>query len=450
MIASGHSHALLSRQLRRLGLHADVAPKLDEWQALLKTVARSYEETDQERYTAERALAISSRELRDLNEELKKASASKLALERDKLQKSLATLEATLEAAADGVLIVDAARNIVRFNTSFIALWRLPADAQSKPGDYPSVFSHVLTQVAEPAAFARRIAYLYEHLDQSSTDFIHCVDGRVIERQSAPVLLGDHTPTGRVWIFRDITARWNHEKELRAAKLLAEEGSRAKCDFLANMSHELRTPLNAIIGFGAVLDRTARDTLSAKEQTYLGYINEAGQRMLCLVDDLLHLRALEEEKLELESVDVACVAREAIDVMRARAEDKCVALITDVGDVPNVVADRAAVRQVLVNLISNGIKYTARGGQVRVAMRVAGAAVSIEVSDDGIGISPEDVPHLFSYYEERGAKHAHNMKGSGIGLALTKALVTKQRGEIAARSTVGEGSTFSVLLGVAS
>lgn len=221
--------------------------------------------------------------------------------------------------------------------------------------------------------------------------------------------------------------------------------------FLANMSHELRTPLNSILGFARVLDRTIGSGLDTKQREFFHYILHAAEHMLRLVNDLLDLRSLEENKLALERVDLEPVAHEVAGLLQPLFEEKRIHFTLCVSSgLPLAVAERRSVVQILINLLSNAVKFTPAGGSVGMSAEASGSSISIKVSDTGIGIEATNQERLFTYHEQLGAKHAHSMKGSGIGLALTKALVTKQGGSISVESAPNEGSTFTVVLQAAS
>jgi signal transduction histidine kinase len=372
-----------------------------------------------------------------------------LARERDNVRLNNAVHEATLEAATDGILVVDRNLEISSLNRRFIELWRIPEDIAARR-DRAELLSFVTKQLRDPTGYAARIAYLYEHLTESAVDLVHCADGRVFERTSAPVLIDGHIPYGRVWFFRDISQNWEREQHMLAAIAEAEEAARTKSDFLANMSHELRTPLNAILGFSRVLERVAAPLLAERHRNYLGYINQSGEHMLQLVNNLLDLRGLEERELNLDSIDLCSVAREATEIVQALADQKQLRLALHIPpDLALVRGEHHAIMQILINLLSNAIKFTPEGGVITVSARAIGAKVKLSVRDSGVGISKADQHRLFTYFEQLGAKHQHNMKGSGIGLALTRALVLKQGGSIHVSSAPGEGSTFEVAFEVA-
>jgi signal transduction histidine kinase len=368
----------------------------------------------------------------------------------NKLRQALAVHEATLEAAMEGILVVDQQLQIVGINRRFAEMWRIPEHLYvSRHRD--EMMARILSQVQNPEAYAARIQYLYRNITQTSTDMVYCKDGRVLERKSAPILMDGHIPYGRVWFFRDVSKDWEREQKLLAAMEAAEEASRAKSDFLANMSHELRTPLNAILGFSRVLERVAAPILPERYQRYIEYITQSGEHMLQLVNDLLDLRVLEQRELTLGPIDVQTVTREAADIVNALAEEKKLTLTVSIpSDLPLVHGERRALVQVLINLLSNAIKFTPEGGKVTLSARRAERWVRVAVQDSGVGIAKADQRRLFTYFEQLGAKHQHNMKGSGIGLALTKALVLKQGGTIEVHSVIGQGSTFEIAFEVAS
>jgi PAS domain S-box-containing protein len=248
-------------------------------------------------------------------------------------------------------------------------------------------------------------------------------------------------------VAEDTTDERARESELYLAKEHAERASRAKSEFLLNMSHELRTPLNAILGFARVLRRTAHDRLSDDERAHLADVVGAGEHMLQLVNDLLDLRSLEAVGLDLAPTDLLSAVDQAIALTRSLVAERGQRLTVVAPEVlPHVLGERRAVVQVAVNLLTNAIKFTPDGGHIELAITLDGPIVCLRVTDSGPGIAPADQQRLFVYFEQLGAKHAHGMRGSGVGLALTRALVERMRGTIAVASDVGAGASFTVSL----
>jgi signal transduction histidine kinase len=234
-------------------------------------------------------------------------------------------------------------------------------------------------------------------------------------------------------------------EQIAAAYAEAEQASHGKSSFLASMSHEMRTPLNSILGFAQVLETQRFGKLTERQQEYVEYILRAGKHMLNLVNDLLDLRRVVEDRtaIAVTRLELGPAIEEAIELVKALAEQKHHAVTWTIEPrLPDALADRRAVVQILVNLLSNAVKFTPPSGRIVVNARANPNAIVVAVEDTGIGIPAEHHDKLFTYFEQLGAKHAYGLKGSGIGLALTRALVERLGGRIAVHSAPGVGSTF--------
>jgi len=238
--------------------------------------------------------------------------------------------------------------------------------------------------------------------------------------------------------------------ELEKAKDSAEAASRAKSQFLANISHELRTPLNAIIGFSSILMHQLFGALG--DQKYLEYakdINESGAHLLDIINDILDLSKAEAGKLSLnyEEVHVGKSITKAITILSERAEKGNVTIATNIPKMlPALIADRLRVLQILLNILSNAVKFTDEGGQVKVAVstRELGGEIShiiITVSDTGIGMSPEDIEKAFQSFGQVDSGLNRKYEGTGLGLPLTKKLMELHYGSIEIESELGRGSS---------
>jgi signal transduction histidine kinase len=363
------------------------------------------------------------------------------------LLSTLAVAETVAEAMSDATVLVGSLGHILRFSAGFPSLWGIsPEQAQHLAGSSAiALLASTLNGSDERIGVLRGL----HKIGDPAVAQLQLRNGSVLEARL--VFVSSEEDLGRVslWAFRDMTESWSRERELRAAQERAEQAARATRDALANISHELRNPLNAIIGFGRVLGRAAAGVLSDKHYKYLVSITESGERMLRLVDDLVELRAAD-EPLPLETVDVASVVREVSDTFGESARSQGIQLAVRLsGSLAYARADRTALSRALTNLVSNALKFTPEGGEVEISVRTEGPRLELCVRDSGCGIALEDQPQLFDYVERVGAKHAHHMKGSGIGLALVKALVAKQGGAVAVQSALGQGSEFKVSLEVA-
>ncbi len=262
--------------------------------------------------------------------------------------------------------------------------------------------------------------------------------------------------THMLGIVTDITAqRQAEEARLQSQRLEAEnrqiqEASRLKSQFLANMSHELRTPLNAIIGFSDVLRSGAVPVELPQHLEFLGHIGTSGRHLLQLINDVLDLSKVESGKFEFypEPVQLPLVVQEVQDVLHTAILSKRIQLVCEIdAALTDIVIDESRLKQVLYNYLSNAIKFTAQGGRVNLRATPEGTErFRIEVEDNGIGIAEEDIPRLFSEFQQLDDSYGKQHQGTGLGLALTRRLVEAQGGEVGVRSVVGQGSVFHLVL----
>jgi len=239
-------------------------------------------------------------------------------------------------------------------------------------------------------------------------------------------------------------------RKYEAEKVRAEAANQAKSEFLANMSHELRTPLNAINGFSEIMLTEMFGTLGdSRYRDYAQDILNSGQHLLALINDIMDMSKIEAGKMKLNFEEVALdeVVEDAARIVRHRAEAAGLALSLDAPRLPPIEADQRAVKQVLLNLLSNAVKFTPRGGDVTVLVDcVEDEMVRVRVRDTGIGIASEDLARLGRPFEQIESQQAKTQQGTGLGLALSKALVELHGGELAIESTPGKGTTVSFSL----
>jgi len=232
----------------------------------------------------------------------------------------------------------------------------------------------------------------------------------------------------------------NYEQE----KIRAEEANQSKSEFLANMSHELRTPLNAINGFSDIMKKELFGPLG--DPRYAEYVNDilfSGQHLLSLINDILDMSKIEAGKMTLntEAMQMNDMVAQVIRIVRGRADENRLRLVYEDITLPEIEADPRAVKQILLNLTTNAIKFTPEGGVVTLAVEPKSAGLIIRVSDTGIGISKEDIERLAQPFEQIDSDHSRQHEGTGLGLALSKSLVELHGGNFTIESVVGQGTT---------
>ena len=382
------------------------------------------------------------------------SAAGWVSLLRRRVERQTGVIRSTLESTADGILVVASTGRVVTWNKKFQELWRVP-DPIITPRDYERLLEFMAGQVERPSEARSRARNLIADPLAKSDHVLKFLDGRVFDRHSEPWLVGG-APAGRVWSFRDITAEIEANQELQRAKAAADAANKAKSEFLANMSHEIRTPMNGVIG----MTELALDTdLSAEQRGYLELAQTSAQNLLTVVNDILDFSKIEAGKLELESIEFKL--RGSLDptvkTLAVRAHQQGLELNYRVDrEVPeSVVGDPSRLRQVLINLLGNALKFTETGEiNVRVVQeRVEEdcAHLHFSVQDTGIGIPAEKQPAIFESFAQADVSTGRHYGGTGLGLTISKRLVEIMGGRLWVESVPGQGSTFhfTMRLGIA-
>lgn len=256
-----------------------------------------------------------------------------------------------------------------------------------------------------------------------------------------------HTPQEFIMLehgFADMSKRLREREQERDAKLAAEAANRAKTAFLSRMSHELRTPLNAVLGFTQVLKLDHGEPLSERQRNMIGLIDNAGQHLLSMITDVLDFSRIESGQLriEFERVDACSLIEECHHMMAAEASQAGLQLIVAVDNPSGAVrADRTRLKQVLLNLLSNALKYNRPGGHVTLSLQRHGNKLRFAVQDTGLGMAPDQLIHLFEPFNRLGRHHS-DKPGTGIGLVICKQLLALMGSELQVRSEPDQGSTF--------
>jgi PAS domain S-box-containing protein len=341
-----------------------------------------------------------------------------------------------VDAMRDGVLTVDAGGGIVQFNRAAEALFGL----------------------ARQQALGQPLQALLPDFDVAgAAGAVREVTGRRADGSALPLEASVsrlETAEGRLAtvVLRDMSELLLARGE-RQARAALEASDRAKTEFLSRMSHELRTPLNAVLGFAGLLHADPQSRLDARQRERVEHIERAGAHLLALVNEVLDLSRVESGQmaLSLEAVDLRGVLREAVGMVSPLAATHAVAVSFDDGEPLQPMwtqADRVRLRQVLVNLLSNGIKYNQRGGAVRVTCVATGGEPvrwRVQVADTGRGIPPEQLAHLFEPFNRLGAENS-GVDGTGIGLVLARRLTELMNGTLRIDSAAGHGTVATLEL----
>ncbi len=361
------------------------------------------------------------------------------------------TIRATLDSTADGILVVDSAGRIVAHNQKFVAMWSVP-EPVLKLRHQRALLDFVKPQLKDTEAFTSKVPSAYADAGAKTDDVIELNDGRVFERHSEAQRVKGKT-VGRVWGFRDVTERRRAERELRIAKQAAEAANLAKSEFLARMSHEIRTPMNGVLGMSDLLLDTG---LNPDQHEFASLVKSSADSLLTVIDDILDFSKIEAGRLEIESLEFNlrdCMAL-SIKALALRAHQKGLELTCDIGpEVPErVVGDSCRLRQVIVNLIGNAIKFTERG---EVGLGVAldsraedGFQLHFVALDTGVGIAPEKQAAIFDAFSQADGSIARKFGGTGLGLTISARLVELMGGKIWVESDLGRGSEFHFTVSV--
>ena len=384
-------------------------------------------------------------------------------LAQARAQSAEGRLRDAIESVSEAFVLWDRHDRLVMYNRNYRSFFRLDPQLL-KPGVQRE-------EVEEVARMAMR-QDLRASGDRKDVREVELVDGRWVQISERRTAEG-----GLVVTATDITAvkaqeeaRRLNEEELRKAvvnlersqtelsdlarkyemeKVRAEAANQSKSEFLANMSHELRTPLNAINGFSEIMLAEMFGSLGdSRYKDYAQDILNSGQHLLALINDILDMSKIEAGKMSLsfEPTAVEEITEEAVRLVRTRAESAGLILSSEVPLLPDIEADYRAVKQVLLNLLSNAVKFTPRGGSVFVSAEQLGDLVQISVRDTGIGIASEDLDRLARPFEQIESQHAKTQQGTGLGLALSKALVEMHGGVLELASSPGQGTIASFSL----
>lgn len=406
-------HPTLKRQLKRVGADENYPPTLEAWQELLTRVNTAYQGADQERYVLERTLSISSNEMQKLYENLKRSSESALNQEKDKLLSILTSL-------ADGILEIDIQGNILYANPVALATLNMTHAALTNKQllDFFRLHSADLTPIEDNHQLESLLQQTKGLRDDNAL-LIRTDQSHLAVSFALSPIQQNNSIAGYVVTFRDMSLQKAAEEELRKAKELAEDAAETKANFLATMSHEIRTPLNGVIGTATLLSDTSLD---ATQQEYVSTLKRSAEVLLSLINDILDFSKMDAGKLTLESIPFAPTAliNDLNSMFQSQFEQKNLKTHYQLDDkLPTwLLGDEHRLRQVLINLIGNALKFTEQG-EVTVYVKLVGVLgnqcrIRFSVQDTGIGISTVAQARLFEAFTQADGSTTRQFGGTGL------------------------------------
>ncbi len=367
------------------------------------------------------------------------------------VEMSLRERQVVLDTIDYGVLILDPQMRVRVHNRAFRDLWGVSEDVLRAQPTVRELLETYRDRVRHGVPDAEWASYVDRRLAEiraaaSPAREWHLADGRVLQYEVVALPDG-----GRMVTYFDLTELKRAETELRAAKEQAEAANRHKSEFLANMSHELRTPLNAVLGYTELIRDGIYGEVPAKIVEVIERVRHNGRHLLGLINDVLDLSKIEAGQLTLAEADYSLrkLVLEVVSATEALAAEKRLALEVDVPvDLPLGHGDERRITQVLLNLVSNAIKFT-DGGGVSVRARAEDGSLLVAVADTGIGIAAQEQERIFGEFQQVDGSSTRKKGGTGLGLAIAKRIVELHGGRVWVESRPGQGSTFFCTLPLA-
>ncbi len=439
-------HKTLKRQLRRSGIDA-TNPDSETLEKLLDMVNKSMHQADETRYTLERSMDLSSKEMRTLYDDLQETSAKLLESEQSKLESVIGSLE-------QGVCAVSLSGEILFAN----------AAAERLFGFKPSRGRDIIKRITIYDNRGERLnaSKITQRAFSGETLNDHAAILTKPNRRSiniavslTPLKESDGQATGVVLAIQDLTEHKQNLKDLAEALRNANAAVDAKSAFLATMSHEIRTPLNGVIGMIELLLTTK---LNSQQTEYVEIAKRSGDSLLSVINDILDFSKIEAGQIELEAIDFSPrqIVEDAARTLSSKALKTSTHISTDIEDsVPPICSgDMGRIRQVLLNLVGNAVKFT-KNGAVKISVSAHPhptdphrPSLHFSVSDTGIGIPEDRIEYLFRPFAQVDASTTRKYGGTGLGLAISSELVSMMGGSISVESFEGQGTIFTFIVPV--
>lgn len=365
------------------------------------------------------------------------------------VESHITRLQMLIDNLGSAIMLESQDRRMLVANEAFATMFQLPLPTSELVGlDCRPAGQSVKAIFADPEGFINGIHERMADYVPVLGERMELANGDILERDYLP-LTAESGPAGHMWAYRNVTQQIRQTQLLEDQNRSLAELARLKNEFVARVSHELRSPLTSVVSFSELLREATQGSLPADQAEFLEIVSRNSQRLLRLVEDLLLLARLESHTLplSLEPVDLPTVVAQVAQELSPRAEEGGITLKVTDEDGPAALADELRIQQVVANLLSNAIKYTPEGGTITVSTLPdhATGRWHLTVADTGIGIPPQDLPHIFEPFF-RARQSGTQPAGAGLGLAISFPIIHEHGGSIAVESTPDSGTRVRVEL----
>ncbi len=344
-----------------------------------------------------------------------------------------------------GILVEDENHLVVLVNQQFCDLFQIPVSPEQMVGvNCLEALDDARFLFKDPDSAREQVMSMVGKREAVIGQEVYLADGRILERDYVPIVI-ENTFKGQLWSYLDVTQNRQLQRALVEAKNRAVQSEKAKSAFLSNMSHEIRTPMNAVIGLA---EQLAMTNLSEQQKYFVKHIADSANGLLGIINDILDMAKIEAGKMNIEQgvVSLEEISRSVENILKPKAEEKGLALITnfDVNIATNLMGDGVRIRQILMNILSNAIKFT-EVGKVESSIKLLRndekeQLIQFTCEDTGIGIAEEALKNIFEEFYQENSSNTIGITGSGLGLSITNQLVSMMGGRIWLESKKGEGT----------